>query len=265
MSVVEAKKGLVKDPVCGMSVDPATAKATAEYEGRAYYFCCSGCRDAFVADPAHFVAAGSRDSATTASGHVAQRRHSGDHGNSDSVSASAAKDAVCGMSVDPATGKHRAEHAGVTFYFCSARCREKFVAEPAKYLAPEPVEPSKAAEAAPGVIYTCPMHPQTRKVGPGACPICGMALEPEVATAETGPSPELVDMTRRFWGGLAFAVPVVALEMGEHLPGVHALIGQQASSWIQFALATPVVLWKVGRSSNAVLRRSGRATSICSP
>jgi Cu+-exporting ATPase len=95
-----------------------------------------------------------------------------------------------------------------------------FVAEPMKYLAPQPVKP---AEAVPRVIYTCPMHPQIRQVGPGSCPICGMALEPEVATAETGPSPELVDMTRTFWIGLALAVPVVALEMGGICPGIHAL------------------------------------------
>jgi Cu+-exporting ATPase len=240
MSVVEAKKGLAKDPVCGMSVDPATAKASAEYEGRAYYFCCSGCRDAFVTDPARFVAAGSPDTATTASGHAAHRRQSGDRGHSESVSAGAAKDPVCGMSVDPATAKHKAEYGGAGYYFCSARCREKFVAEPMKYLEPQL---AKAAEVAAGVMYTCPMHPQIRQVGPGACPICGMALEPEIATAETGPSPELVDMTRRFWIGLALAVPVVVLEMGGHLPGIHALIGQQASNWIQFALATPVVLW----------------------
>src|SRR3974377_904538 len=93
-----------------------------------------------------------------------------------------AKDPVCGMSVDPATVKHKSEHAGATYYFCSGGCRDKFVANPAKYLAPEPAKP---AEAAPGVISTCPMHPQIRQLGPGSCPICGMALEPEVATAET--------------------------------------------------------------------------------
>ena len=146
------------------------------------------------------------------------------------------------MSVDPATAKHKAEHAGAAYYFCSAGCREKFVAEPARFLpAPTPARPPKPAPSR--AIYTCPMHPQIRQVGPGNCPICGMALEPEVATAETGASPELVDMTRRFWIGLALAAPVVALEMGGHLPRVHALVGQQTSNWIQFALATPVVLW----------------------
>ena len=94
-----------------------------------------------------------------------------------------------------------------------------------------------------GTVYTCPMHPQIRQVGPGNCPICGMALEPEVATADAGPNPELIDMTRRFWVGLALSVPVVILEMGAHLVGAHRWIDQSFSNWIQFVLATPVVLW----------------------
>src|SRR5205823_5048403 len=94
-----------------------------------------------------------------------------------------------------------------------------------------------------GTVYTCPMHPQIRQIGPGACPICGMALEPEIATSETGPNPELADMIRRFWIGLAFALPVVVLEMGAHLAGAHAWIDPQLSNWVQLALASPVVLW----------------------
>ena len=150
------------------------------------------------------------------------------------------KDPVCGMDVDPSTAKHRADYAGHTYYFCSARCRERFVAEPTKYLAPEAV---KAEPVSEGAIYTCPMHPQIRQVGPGFCPICGMALEPLIVTAEAEPNPELIDMTRRFWTGLALAVPVVALEMGGHLTNLHALLSEQFSNWIQFVLATPVVLW----------------------
>src|SRR5450756_877188 len=87
------------------------------------------------------------------------------------------------------------------------------------------------------------MHPQIRQVGPGACPICGMALEPEIATAEAGPNPELADMTRRFWIGLVLTLPVLSLEMGGHLTDLHMLLGKTLSNWIQFALATPVVLW----------------------
>jgi len=94
-----------------------------------------------------------------------------------------------------------------------------------------------------GTVYTCPMHPQVRQIGPGNCPICGMALEPEVATLETGPSPELVDMSRRFWIGLVLSIPVLALEMGGHLTNLHMILGPQTSNWLQMVLATPVVLW----------------------
>jgi Cu+-exporting ATPase len=134
------------------------------------------------------------------------------------------------------------EHSGQTFYFCSDRCRTKFAEDPQKYISGKAQRPSPAA-VPEGTIYTCPMHPQIRQVGPGNCPICGMALEPEVATAETGPNPELIDMTRRFWVGLALSVPVVMLEMGGHLVGGHGWIEQSLSNWIQFVLATPVVLW----------------------
>ncbi|WP_324765311.1 copper-translocating P-type ATPase (plasmid) [Sinorhizobium meliloti] len=94
-----------------------------------------------------------------------------------------------------------------------------------------------------GAIYTCPMHPQVRQIGPGNCPICGMSLEPEVVTAGTGPSPELVDMRRRFWIGLALTVPVLLLEMGGHLVDLHMLLDPQTSNWLQLVFATPVVLW----------------------
>ena len=147
-------------------------------------------------------------------------------------------DPVCGMTVDPHTAKHRADYRGHTYYFCSAGCRENFVADPQKYLG------ARQAETVPeGTIYTCPMHPQIRQVGPGSCPICGMALEPEIAGTEVGPNPELVDMTRRFWIGLVLSLPVVALEMGGHLTNLHMLLGKNLSNWIQFVLATPVVLW----------------------
>lgn len=150
-----------------------------------------------------------------------------------------ALDPVCGMSVDPETTPHHAEHAGRSFHFCSAGCRTKFVAEPAKYLEQDRAAPPPAAPA--GTIYTCPMHPQIRQVGPGACPICGMALEPELVTAEAQANPELADMTRRLWIAALLTAPVFALEMGGHL-GLHAL-SRGLSNWIQFALATPVVLW----------------------
>jgi P-type Cu+ transporter len=149
------------------------------------------------------------------------------------------KDPVCGMSVDPATAKNHAIHAGQSYFFCSAGCRTKFVADPGKYLSPAPPAPSEPA----GTIFTCPMHPEIRQVGPGACPICGMALEPEQATADAGPNEELRDMMRRFWIALALALPVFVLEMASHVLNLHELLGAQTSNWIQFALATPVVLW----------------------
>ena len=151
------------------------------------------------------------------------------------------EDPVCGMMVDPHTTQHRAQYEGKPYYFCSSGCQSKFMAEPAKYV--EPASERKAEPVPEGTIYTCPMHPQIRQVGPGSCPICGMALEPVLATAETGPSHELVDMTRRFWIGLALSLPVVALEMGGHLTGLGHYIGQQTSNWVQMLLATPVVLW----------------------
>jgi Cu+-exporting ATPase len=149
-------------------------------------------------------------------------------------------DPVCGMTVDPATSKHRFEHKGTTYHFCSAGCRTKFAADPAKYLEKNSQPPADVPE---GTIYTCPMHPQIRQVGPGSCPICGMALEPEVASLDSGPNPELADMTRRFWIGAVLSVPPVVLEMGGHLVGSHGWIDQTFSNWIQLAFATPVVLW----------------------
>ncbi|MGE0766384.1 MAG: heavy metal translocating P-type ATPase [Hyphomicrobiaceae bacterium] len=150
------------------------------------------------------------------------------------------KDPVCGMTVDPHSAKHRHTHEGHPYYFCSGKCREKFIAEPAKY--PKP-ETKPAAPVPAGTIYTCPMHPEIRQEGPGSCPICGMALEPEIVSADSAPNPELADMTRRFWIGLALALPVFALEMGGHLTGLHQWLGQQTSNWMQLLLATPVVLW----------------------
>ncbi len=150
-------------------------------------------------------------------------------------------DPVCGMRVNPETAAHKASHDGQPYFFCSAGCRTKFVANPEKYLA---VDKQAVAEAAPaGTIYTCPMHPEIRQVGPGSCPICGMALEPDLIKADAGPNPELADMTRRFWIGLVLTVPVFALEMGGHLTGLKMRLSPETSGWIQLILATPVVLW----------------------
>ena len=148
-------------------------------------------------------------------------------------------DPVCGMSVDPRTSPHHAEHQGQDYHFCSAGCRTRFVADPERYLTPQ--EPVEVPE---GTMWTCPMHPEIRQDHAGACPICGMALEPEMVTADTGPSPELADMSRRFWIGLVLALPVLLLEMGSHLfPALHHLVPMRLNAWIQMALASPVVLW----------------------
>ena len=148
-----------------------------------------------------------------------------------------ATDPVCGMKVDPAQTPHRHAHNGQDYFFCGGGCRSKFAADPDKYL-------DKAAAAPPpapsGTIYTCPMHPDVRQVGPGTCPICGMALEPEAGGADDGG--ELADMTRRLWISAALTLPVAVLEMGEHFFGF-APLSHRASGLVQLALATPVVLW----------------------
>ncbi|SCW83625.1 Cu+-exporting ATPase [Sphingobium faniae] len=174
-----------------------------------------------------------------------QSDHSGDHsrcGGHDKHSAGLVVDPVCGMTVDPETTTHHASHAGHDYHFCSAGCREKFIADPEKYLNKSAAD--RAVDAPPGTMWTCPMHPEIRQDHPGACPICGMGLEPEMVSADTGPSAELTDMSRRFWIGLVLAIPVFILEMGGHLfPALHHLVPMKVSIWIQFALATPVVLW----------------------
>jgi P-type Cu+ transporter len=161
------------------------------------------------------------------------------HGDGDKAASATAIDPVCGMRVDPATAKHRFAYNGQDYFFCSARCRERFEAEPEKFLQPKQAEPAAPA----GTIYTCPMHPQVRQVGPGSCPICGMALEPATASLDAPPNAELADMTRRFWIGLVLALPAVVLEMGGHLVGGHGWVDQTLSNWVQLVFATPVVLW----------------------
>ena len=156
-------------------------------------------------------------------------------------SAHQVKDPVCGMMVDPHTTPHKAKHAGRPYHFCSAGCRAKFLAKPDRYR-----DPAAAAPAEPvpeGTIYTCPMHPEIRQVGPGSCPICGMALEPVLVSLEAEPNPELIDMRRRFRIGLVLTIPVFILEIGGHLFGIGHLVSQRMSNWIQLVLATPVVLW----------------------
>jgi Cu+-exporting ATPase len=175
--------------------------------------------------------------------HAPHQGHEHHHHSSDGAASDARereRDPVCGMLVDPRTTPYRQQYAGRPYYFCSAGCLAKFLDNPTKYLASSAPPPPAVPE---GTIYTCPMHPQIRQVGPGFCPICGMALEPDLITATSGPNPELADMTRRFWLGLVLALPVVVLEMGGHLANLHMVIGPKWSNWLQFLFATPVVLW----------------------
>jgi Cu+-exporting ATPase len=213
-------------------------------------------------------------------------------------SATTVKDPVCGMSVEPSTAKHRLDHAGKAYYFCCARCLEKFRARPEHYLAPRPepsaglrmvsIAPAAPAKSGPAksaavtsaggeyvcpmcpevrsatpaacprcgmalepempaaatrVEYTCPMHPEIVRPGPGSCPICGMTLEPRTVTAQEQDNPELRDMTRRFWISLALTAPLLVIAMGHMLPGMPRLLPEAWQPWIELLLATPVVLW----------------------
>lgn len=207
-----------RDPVCGMTVDPANSRHKAEHQGQLFHFCSAGCRTKFENDPERYlataVAASSEDETT-------------------------AKDPVCGMTVTKQNAAHTHTHHGENYYFCSAGCRTKFVAQPDAYLAgvakPKPV--------AAGTIYTCPMHLEVRQVGPGACPICGMALEPETFSADAPPNPEIADFTRRFLIGAVLTAPLLVMEMGAHLFNYRIPLSASLNGWVQLALATPVVWW----------------------
>ncbi|WP_040489054.1 heavy metal translocating P-type ATPase [Fulvimarina pelagi] len=198
----------VRDPVCGMTVDPEARKPSSEHDGRIFHFCCEGCRKKFETAPQDYLTA---------------------------------KDPVCGMSVDRASAEHMAKHEGQRFYFCSSHCQAKFEADPEAHL----TETEKPKPAPKGTQYTCPMHPEIIRDEPGDCPKCGMALEPMGAPdPNEGPNPELVDFTRRLWVSAVCAVPLLVITMGPMigLP-VRDWLGESLAVWIEFALATPVVLW----------------------
>ncbi|AKM11521.1 heavy metal translocating P-type ATPase [Croceicoccus naphthovorans] len=181
------------------------------------------------------------------------------HCNHDNAAVSSATvtDPVCGMQVDRQTTTHHATHAGQDYHFCSARCQARFAEDPVRWLTGAADEPALTD----GAIWTCPMHPEVRQDHPGSCPICGMALEPEMVDPDAGPTEELVDMTRRFWIGLALTIPVFLLEMGGHVfPVIHHLVPIDVSVWVQLALATPVVLWAgwpfITRAAASVISRN---------
>jgi len=201
-------EAVVRDPVCGMTVDPQAGKPNVEHCGHAYDFCSASCRDKFVKAPHEFTTA---------------------------------IDPVCGMTVERATAANFVRHDGKGFYFCSAGCKGRFEAEPQKYLGDRPL-PQPMPK---GTQYTCPMHPEIIRDKPGSCPKCGMALEPMgVPTGEEGPNPELVDFTRRLWVSGLLSIPLLLITMGPMvgLP-FREWLGERSAVWLELVLATPVVLW----------------------
>jgi Cu+-exporting ATPase len=227
----------VTDPVCGMAVDPVTSKHQSTHDGRTFHFCCGSCKAKFEAHPATYLAAG-KLAGTTSASCCAAKPAAHDHAHHDHEHT--VKDPVCSMTVDPHTAKHRAEHAGHVYYFCAARCQEKFVADPTAYLAERRATPAVLA----GTLYTCPMHPEVQQVGAGDCPKCGMALEPMMPSLDEDDGGELHSMTRRFWTLLALTLPVFLLAMGPHLFGWHLPAPWAGvAGWIEAMLASVVVLW----------------------
>ncbi|GLQ90003.1 heavy metal translocating P-type ATPase [Dyella flagellata] len=209
----------VRDPICGMGVNPLDAKHRSDYAGKTFYFCCAGCKAKFDAEPArHAQAAPPR-----------MNMHGHSHAGA------TVKDPVCGMTVDPAATTHHAEHDGHTYHFCAASCRQKFVAEPALYLQERRVLQAPVR----GAIYTCPMHPQVQQDHPGDCPLCGMALEPMMPSLDEDDAGEVRAMSRRLWLLIALTLPVFLLamlpDMGMHVPAW--------ASWLEASFASIVVLW----------------------
>ncbi len=198
---------VTRDPVCGMEVSPSSGKPSLEHLGQQYHFCCEGCLKKFAAAPDDYIEA---------------------------------RDPVCGMTVQRATARHMARHDGERFYFCSGHCQARFEASPEEFLGPR-----SGPEPAPeGVKYTCPMDPEIVRDAPGDCPICGMALEPMMPSADAGPNPELADFRRRLWIGAPLGLATLVLEMGGHLGLPMAeWLGPLLHVWLQFLLATPVVVW----------------------
>jgi Cu+-exporting ATPase len=193
------------DPVCGMTVDPAKAKAAFDHGGTTYYFCSAGCHTKFAADPASWIARGPKSGAMAAQPVTLRRSHGGPAGS---------------RPIEP-----------------------RSATAPAQTRSTPQAAPSGAA--GDSVDYTCPMHPEVVQVGPGICPKCGMALEPMQVRLEDGPNPELIDMTRRFWIALGLALPVVAIAMGDMLSAgaLSARLDLDVVNWIQLVLALPVVVW----------------------
>jgi len=225
-----------RDPVCGMTVDPARAAAQAVHAGKTYYFCCAGCVDKFRAEPAKYLNANA-PTATQRENASAQFSRAGapaaapalavQHENAHGTEHPAVKPATVNAYVCPMDPEVREDYPGP--------CPKCGMA----------LESSLPLAPATRVEYTCPMHPQIVQPGPGSCPICGMALEPRTVIAEETENPELVSMTRRFWASVALTIPVLLLGMSDMIPGqpIQHLLSARAMGWVELALATPVVLW----------------------
>ncbi len=280
------------DPICGMTVNPEQAAGSHEYEGTTYYFCSTGCLDKFKSDPAAYLNKAPQPMAHAMAPPMVQLAAKSKSlpvmTAPPAVQATGEKltDPVCGMAVTPETAAGSYEHNGKTYHFCSPHCLTKFKADPAAFLRPSdqsqapalktqppapagakyvcPMDPQVIADkpgacpkcgmalepefsAAPltKVEYTCPMHPEIVQDEPGNCPKCGMALEPRTVTLEESSNPELTDMTRRFWWSAALSLPVLLLAMSDMIPGqpVQQALSPRLINWVQFALSTPVVLW----------------------
>lgn len=278
MTQISSRAGADIDPVCGMEVDPTTAAGYYDYQGKRYYFCAVSCLNKFKADPERFLR--SAPSGLISPG---KKKPLPMMMPAQPAPAIGEIDPVCGMVVQPATAAGSYEYGGKAYYFCAIRCLEKFRADPEYYLAPPeqriqkptPVstdsgatyvcpmdpevsqqgpgacpkcgmalEPADVAASSTRTEYTCPMHPEVVQSEPGTCPICGMALEPRtVATEEV--NPELIDMTRRFWQSVILGSPILALMISEMMPSqpLQHLFSGRVLMWFQFVLATPVVLW----------------------
>ena len=239
ISPTEEKKYL--DPVCGMTVSKNPDKM-ASHQGTSYYFCSQSCVTKFNAAPQNYVKA-KKLIMPMVSGAPLEKAEAGCCGGSHDTKTtdSGLKDPVCGMNVT-ADSPHHFVHLAQTYYFCAASCLAKFSKDPEAYLDPSKRPAPKAV--AKDAIFTCPMHPEVEQVGPGTCPKCGMALEPKEASAEEDTS-ELDDMTRRFKFSVVLSLPLLLMTMADMLPGVrlHDVFGMTVFNWLQFILATPVVLW----------------------
>jgi P-type Cu+ transporter len=235
-----------RDPVCGMSVDPEKAKAKVEHAGKSYYFCSAGCAKRFEQAPRQFLSVAPPGTASPGI-QIAAAAKPAMVSLPILASAPSVKDPVCGMMVDPQKAAGKVEHAGKTYFFCSPRCAERFEKEPEKYLAApgtaamEHAHAATAPASAQNIRYTCPMHPEIVQIGPGSCPICGMALEPMDIVAGEQADPEYDSMRKRLWVGAALSLPLLVLSMAGDAIGLHFAPG--VKNGIELLLASPVVVW----------------------